>query len=175
MERLSVSLSDESLQLITNFQSQFQISKADVIRKALRSLMILEKMKKKATLDDIKAYLEYLSGMGHLIIDIAHWKAIFCEIGEGSDQFWKEVYAIGIAHGKEFDDKGLTSPKDILEYIEKKNWYKLNVDSEKRFTLILTVSVSSTFVKTFFEGLFSRKSDQIEITEEFKKIRIRLH
>jgi len=174
MERLSVSLSEDSIQLINHLQAERQGSKADVIRRALHSLVILEEMKKKAPLEDIKAYLEYLSSMEHLIVDIAHWKAMLCEIAEGSDQFWRDIYTTGVAHKKEFDDKGITSIREILEHIEKKNWYKLNVDSEKSYTLILNVSASSTFVKSFFEGVFSTLVDKIEISEEFKKIRIRL-
>lgn len=174
MERLSVSLSEDSIQLIHRFQSEYQCSKADVIRRGLHSLTVLEEMKKKASLEDIRAYLEYLPSMEHLILDIAHWKAMLCEIADGSEQFWRDIYTSGVVHKKEFDDKGITSMKEILEYIEKKNWYRLNVDSEKRFTLILNVSASSTFVKTFLEGLFSTLDDKIEINEEFKKIRIRL-
>ncbi len=33
--------------------------------------------------------------MEHVIVDIALWKAICNEIGEGTEEFWKEVYKIG--------------------------------------------------------------------------------
>jgi len=36
--------------------------------------------------------------MEHVIVDIAHWKAIFSEIGEDSEEFWDEVYKIGEEH-----------------------------------------------------------------------------
>jgi hypothetical protein len=112
--------------------------------------------------------------MEHVIVDIAHWKSIFTEIGKGSEQFWEEVRRIGEAHTKEYYDKGLKNIKDILEYVENTNWYKLSVDSESSFTLILTVSESSEFVKNFFKGFFKNYPRKVEINEEYKKIRIRI-
>jgi hypothetical protein len=107
--------------------------------------------------------------MEHVIVDIAHWKAIFSEICNGSEEFWSTVYKIGEEHLKEFQDKGLREAKQILEHIEKKNWYRLSVDSEYSYTLILTVSESGKFVKTFFEGIFKNYPRRVEIIKEHKK------
>ena len=112
--------------------------------------------------------------MEHVIVDIAHWKSIFKEIGSGSTQFWKEVYDIGTEHWKEYYDKGIRNVQDTLRYVEKTNWYKLNEDSENSYTLILTVSGASKFVATFFQGFFSRYPRKVEIREDYKKIRIRV-
>lgn len=174
MERLSVSLDDESLNIIKKYLPKYKGSKANLIRRALENLRDLETIQERASFNDINIYVDYLAKMEHVIVDIAHWKAIFSQIDKGSDKFWDEVYEIGVEHWKEYSDKGLRNIQKILEHVEKTNWYKLNIDSENSFTLILTVSESSRFVTTFFKGFFSRSPRDVEITEEFKKIRIRI-
>lgn len=174
MERLSVSLDKESLAIIEKYLAKYKGSKANLIRRALHCLKISEETQEKAPMETIRAYIEYLAKMEHVIVDIAHWKAIFSEIGEGSKEFWDEVYKIGEDHLKEFYDRGIRNVQKILEYVEKTNWYKLNIDSENSFTLILAVSEASKFVKIFFMGLFKDFPRRVEISEEHKKIRIRI-
>jgi hypothetical protein len=174
MERLSVSLDKESLDIINKYIPKYQGSKANIIRRALQILNGYEKTIDRISTESIEAYIEYLAKMEHLIIDIAHCKAIFTEIGEGSEKFWNEVYHIGEEHRKEFFDRGIKNIRDILKYFEKTNWYQLNIDTEYSYTLILTISESSKFIKTFFMGFFNNYSRRIEIQEEYKKIRIRV-
>lgn len=164
MERLSVSLDEKSLSIIEEYLSKYNVSKAGIIRKALQCLKNMEELREKIPLENIMTYIDYLANMEHIIVDVAHWKSIFSEIGKGSEKFWDEVYKIGEAHTKEYYDKGLRDVEQILRYIEKTNWYKL----------ILTVSESSKFIKTFFEGFFSKFPQKIEISEGYKKIRIKL-
>ena len=173
MERLSISLDEESLAILKKYLSKYKGSKANLLRRALQCLKICEEMQEKAPREYIQAYVDYLAKMEHVIVDIAHWKAIFSEIGEGSNKFWDEVYKIGDAHREEFYDKGLRDIRQILEYIEKTNWYRLSVDSKDSYTLILVASEASKFVKTFFEGFFKNYPGKVEISEEYKKIRIR--
>ena len=174
MERLSVSLDEESLSIIQKYLPKYRGSKADIIRRALQYLKEYEETQEKAPLENIEAYIDYLAKMEHVIVDIAHWKAIFSEIGEGSEEFWDEVYKIGEEHRKEYYDKGIKNIQQILEYVEKTNWYKLNIDSENSYTLILSVSEASKFVTTFFKGLFKHYTRDVEIVEEHKKIRINI-
>jgi len=174
VERLSVSLDEKSLSIIEEYLSKYNVSKAGIIRKALQCLKNMEELREKIPLENIMTYIDYLANMEHIIVDVAHWKSIFSEIGKGSEKFWDEVYKIGEAHTKEYYDKGLRDVEQILRYIEKTNWYKLNIDSENSYTLILTVSESSKFIKTFFEGFFSKFPQKIEISEGYKKIRIKL-
>lgn len=170
-QRLSISLDDESVKLIEKFQLKFKTSKADVIRRALRCYNEIEEAGG-PPLDYIRAYIDFLAKGEHVIVDVDHWRTIFNEIGEGSKKFWDEVHRIGDNHRAEYCDKGLRSVREILDYVEKANWYKLSADSEHGYTLVLNVPESKKFVKTFFEGLFSAYPQIIEITEGFGKIRI---
>ncbi len=174
MERLTISLDPESTAIVNQHIEKYQGSKADIIRKALHYLQEIEQLEQRTPMQTIRVYLDYLANMEHIIVDIALWKAIFSEIKQGSDEFYDEVYHIGEEHQKDFFDSGKKDIKTILEFIEKTNVYKLNIDSENSYTLILTVSEASKFLKTFFQGFFKNYPRDIEITEEYKKIRIRL-
>jgi hypothetical protein len=173
VERLSVSLNKESADIIQKYLPKYKGSKADLIRRALIYLDKYEGIQDTISLEIIETYIDYLGKMEHVIVDISHWKAIFNEIGEGSIEFWDEVYRIGEDHRKEYYDKGLKNIRKILEYVEKTNWYKLKVDSEEYYTLILTVSEASKFIKTFLSGLFKNYHRKVEVIDEGKKIRVR--
>ncbi|MEA2055412.1 MAG: hypothetical protein U9O49_01105 [Candidatus Thermoplasmatota archaeon] len=175
MERLSVSLNEKSLSIIKKYLSKYNTSQADIIRRSLSCLDTIEEATEKTQLDSILTYVDYLANKEHLIIDIAHWKSIFIEIGDGSKKFWDEVYKIGDAHRKEYFDKGIREVKQVLEYIEKTNWYKLNAGSKSSFTLVLAAAESAKFIRTFFEGFFSKYPQKVEIKEEYMKIRIVVH
>ena len=122
----------------------------------------------------IEAYIDYLGKLEHVIVDISHWKVIFNEIGSGSSKFWDEIYRIGEEHRKEYYDKGIRNIRMVLEHVEKTNWYKLNLDSEDCYTLILTVTEAGKFVKNFLAGFFKDYPRKVEISDEGKKIRIRV-
>lgn len=175
MDRLSVSLNDKSLAIIQKYQTKYDTTQADVIRRALHWMSIIEEPAEKVSVENILTYVDYLGDNEHLILDIAHWKSIFIEIGEGSKKFWDDVRKTGDFHRKEYFDKGIRDVQQILNFIEKTNWYSLKVDSKNSFTLILATSESVRFIKTFFEGFFSNFPQKIEITEENMKIRINVH
>ena len=101
MERLSISLDDESQDIIKKYLPKYKGSKANLVRRALEHLKDHEEIQKRVSFEDIKIYIDYLASMEHVIVDIAHWKAIFSEIDEGSNKFWEEVYQIGVEHWKE--------------------------------------------------------------------------
>lgn len=174
MKRVCANFDDESLVIIEEYLAKYGGSTASLLRRALKCLKICEDLQEKAPQEYIHAYVDFLAKMEHVIIDIADGKAIFSEIGEGSEKFWDKIYKIGEEHLVEYQDKGLRAVREILGYVEKTNWYKLSIDSENSFTLILAVSEASKFVKTFFEGVFKNYPKKVEIIEEYKKIRIRV-
>jgi len=136
---------------------------------------VIEGPAEKISVDNILTYIDYLGNKEHLILDIAHWKSIFIEIGDGSKKFWDDIYKTGDFHRKEYFDKGIRDIQQILQYIEKANWFTLKEDSKNSYTLILAISESVRFIKTFFEGFFSNYPQKVEITEENMKIRINVY
>lgn len=175
MDRLSVSLNDKSLAIIQKYLTKYDTSQADIIRRALYWMDIIEETTEKVSVESILTYVDYLANSEHLILDIAHWRAIFIEIGDGSKKFWDDVYKTGDFHRKEYFDKGIRDVKQILKYVEKTNWYTLKEDSKNSFTLVLAIPESARFIKTFFDGFFSNFPQKVEIAEEYMKLRINIH
>lgn len=172
MDRLTISLDDDSEAIIDTISKKYNLNKTGVIRKALKILDQQEKLKKTSSTDTIQAYCEFLENKDHIILDVDHWDTFFREIDEGSEEFWNEVYEIGVEHQKEYYNKGMRTVRDILSFVEKTNWYILNEDSEKSFTLILNLSNSGKFVEYFFKGFFKNHPQQVKIEKGVRKIRV---
>jgi len=172
VDRLTISLDDDSEAIIDTISKKYNLNKTGVIRKALQILDQQEKLKKTSSTDTIQAYCEFLENKDHIILDVDHWDTFFREIDEGSEEFWNEVYEIGVEHQKEYHNKGMRTVKDILSFVEKTNWYILNEDSEKSFTLILNLSNSGKFVEYFFKGFFKNHPQQVKIEKGARKIRV---
>jgi len=172
VDRLTISLDDDSEAIIDTISKKYNLNKTGVIRKALQILDQQEKLKKTSSTDTIQAYCEFLENKDHIILDVDHWDTFFREIDKGSEEFWNEVYEIGVEHQKEYHNKGMRTVKDILSFVEKTNWYILNEDSEKSFTLILNLSNSGKFVEYFFKGFFKNHPQQVKIEKGARKIRV---
>ena len=172
MDRLTISLDKKSESIINLYSEEHSISKTAVVRKALESLIQQEKLIETCSTETIQAYCEFLKKKDHIILDVDHWDAFFKEIGEGSEEFWNEVFKIGVEHCTEYHNKGLREVKDILSFVEKTNWYILNEDSEKSFTLILNLSESGKFVEYFFKGFFKNHPQNVKIERGARKIRV---
>lgn len=172
VDRLTISLDKKSEAVIELFSEQCNLSKTAVIRKALDSLVQQEKLKKTCNTERLHAYCEFLENKDHIILDVDHWDVFFEEIGKGSDQFWNNVFEIGVEHQSEYHNKGLRKVKEILEFVEKTNWYILNEDSDTSFTLILNLSISGKFVEYFFKGFFKNHPQNVKIERGSRKIRV---
>ncbi|MFP4117098.1 MAG: ribbon-helix-helix protein, CopG family [Candidatus Aenigmatarchaeota archaeon] len=168
--RLSVSLDEESAEKLESLKKEMDCSKARVIREALKHLYAVEEFG--SSLEAVETYLDFLAKDEHVIVDVDHWNSLFEEIGEGSEEFWEEVEDIGEQHWDEYYDKGLRTVSDILEYVEKTNWYRLNRNSEKDFTLVIKVEKSKKFVKKFLESLFRASPHEVRIFEGRRKLRL---
>ena len=155
--------------------TKYDTSQADIIRRALQWMAIMETTTEKTPLDNILTYVDRLASNEHIILDIAHWRMFLNSINGGSKQFLNDVYKTGENHRTEYSEMGLREVRHVLKYIEKMNWYKLNEESPTSFTLVLTVPESAKFIKAFFEGFFNKFNQRVEITEEDMKLRIKTY
>jgi hypothetical protein len=154
--------------------SKYDTSQADIIRRALAWMAIMETTTEKTPLDNILTYVDRLSNNEHIILDIAHWRLVLNELNGGSKQFLAEVYKSGEHHRSEYSEMGLRDIRQVLKFIEKTNWYNLNEESPSSFTLVLTVPESTKFIKAFFEGFFSKYPQHVDIVEEDMKLRFKV-
>ena len=172
MERLTIALDEDSNNIIQKFIEEKNISKSSVIRLALQSLVKQSKLEKLCSIEQLYVYSLFLVNNDHIILDVDHWDVFFKEIGDGSDSFWNGVYDVGVEHQKEYHNKGLREVHDILTFIEKTNWYRLNQDSENSYTLVLNVLASGKFVEYFFKGFFRDFPQKVQVKRGGRKISI---
>lgn len=154
--------------------TKYDTSQADIIRRALQWMAIMETTTEKTPLDNILTYVDRLSNNEHIILDIAHWRLFLNALNGGTKQFLNEVYKTGENHRSEYSEMGLRDVRQVLKFIEKTNWYTLNEESPTSFTLVLTVPESAKFIKSFFEGFFSKYPQRVEITEQDMKLRLKV-
>ncbi|GAH60332.1 unnamed protein product, partial [marine sediment metagenome] len=90
MRRICANFDDESLDILEKYSSKYKGSTANLLRRALLCLKKCEELQEKAPWKKIVAYVDKLANMEHMIIDITDGKAIFTEIGQGSEKFWSK-------------------------------------------------------------------------------------
>ncbi len=171
-ERLSVSLNERSTAILEKFMTKYSTSNADIVRRGLNCMDIMENVTEKANLEDILAYVDYMADGDHVIIDLAAWKLLCRVVEEGPQNFYDKIYTLGDNHRQAYINKGFKDIKQILRFMEKKNWFNVKEDSKNHYTLILTIAETSRFIKTFLEGCFSEYHQKVEIAEEEMKLRI---
>ena len=169
-----MSLDEKASRVLEKYERKNGSSKAEVVRKALSLMEKIDAETQHVSVDTIIKYVDYLATMEHLILDVSHWECSWSEIGEGSDDFWREMHEVGKSHREEYWDKNIRQVKDILEHVEKTNWYRLTKNSEHSYTLTMSVPRAKRFVKVFFEGFFADYPQKVTITESTNKLKINI-
>ena len=172
ISRLSVSLNDETEDLIEKLQDELGTSKAEVVRRAVK---LFDAVGGKDGPDDhcLKVYVDLLSKGGHVVVDRDIWRLLSREIEGGSESLWEGVREVGEHHWDQMADKGVEDPEEVLEYVEKDNLYELRKESENSFTLLLRVPESRELVEEFLEGIFGKSPHSFEIDSSQGKVMVR--
>ena len=170
--RINAALDEETEKLLEKIKRESKLSQSEIFRKALR---FFSEYKRFSEVDPKKldTYIEMLSDGEHIILDVDHWVLFLklVEKSENADEFWKCHETIASSHADEFSGR-CSSPKDILERLETCNFYKLRRVSENEYVLILD-ETTKKFVKIFLEKVFEGMKFNVEIKEDFAKLRVR--
>jgi hypothetical protein len=170
--RTSVNLDSKSLEMLRILAKKKGISASEIVRRALKVYFELEGMDD-ATKELVKIYTDFLSAGEHCIVDIEHWAAIWEELNDkASEDFWDVIKRSGVEHGIQYADKGLKDVYSILRYMEAGNFFRIKVDGEGKYTLILSCPSEAKFLKVFLEGIFEGQGEEVEIRESYGKLRI---
>lgn len=167
-KRLNISLKEKKFDTITELAERENISKAELVRRSLDCYCILKKYR--ASLDCIESYLRSLKGGEHLVIDLEHWQAIFREIGEENTEFWKAIYKSGERHFEKFEDIGITKVENIVNELEKRNWFRVNNVGEKEYVLVATAEKTERFISEFLKGFFDASPHEFKLKQWEEKI-----
>jgi len=169
--KITVSLDEDTAALLENLHEELGMPRSRVICEALafygENRTLLQDM------EQARFYMHMLSGMEHLIIDIDHWQ-LFLKLVENLDDpelFWEEHRKIARSHGEQLQG---TTPREVLERLERCNLYTLREVSDEEFALIMTSDAAKRFVRTFLEEVFEAIGQRADISEELAKVRVKL-
>lgn len=174
MQRLTISLDDELAEALDALQENAGDSKATLIRRALRAYLQRHRGSERPTEYDLKIWTELLANREHVILDVAHARLLFNQCADAPPAFWEELYDIGVEHGRQYRDKGIKDPQEVLSLIASANWFYLSPESDHSWALVFTEPSAKPFVRTFLAGFFSEFASEVEIVEERTKLRVRL-
>lgn len=173
MQRLTISLDDDLARQLDELQEANGDSKANLIRRALRNSLMNRRGNERPTDHDLQVWTELLANREHVILDVAHLRLLFEALTDAPASFWEGMREVGSEHGRQYRDKGMSSPEDILRVMESANWFHLAPDSDRSWALILTEPSAKPFVQAFLEGFFLELEGRPEVLVERTKLRVR--
>ncbi len=171
--RTSIALDKRTQEMLEILMKKKNTTASEIIRRAINLYFEFENATTKISPDVTKIYTDFLANGEHVIVDIEHWTAIWEELNEkASERFWKIIERTGYEHGIQYMNKGLRNVYDILRYMEVGNYFRIKIDGEGCYTLILSTHVEQKFLKIFLENLFKAQGCEVEIIEGYGKLRI---
>ena len=174
-ERITVAMDEETFAVFKKMKEDFGISQSELMREALKFYSRHKTLFE--SIEDKKVYThaEMLSAGEHVILDIDHWLLFlsFVESHPEKDKFWELHREVCQAHAEQFKHK-FYRVEYILKRLEACNFFKLHKTSRSNFTLVLGSDVPKKFVKTELEEIFSGMGFQVEIKEDFAKLRVKV-
>ncbi len=171
--RTSIALDSRTHEMIRILAKRKNTSASEIVRRAVATYFEIENEIMDVSPDITKVYADFLSNGEHVIVDIEHWAAIWEELNEkASDKFWKIIEKSGYEHGIQYKNKGLTDVYDVLKYIEVGNWFRLKVDGDGCYTLVLSTHTEQKFLKQFLESLFKAQEIPVETRDSFGKLMV---
>jgi len=174
-ERITVAMDKEMFMMFKALRDELGVSQSELIRQALKFYskyrMLIE------SVEDKKMYThaEMLKVGEHVIVDVDHWLLFlrFIETHPEKEKFWELNKPIYEAHAEQFKHKSYRV-EDVLKRLEACNYFTLNKVSKNDYTLILSSDVLKKFVKTLLEETFRGMGYQVDIKEDFAKLRVKV-
>jgi hypothetical protein len=169
--RLSVAVDNQTYKTIENIVKKEQKSISEIVRNSIRILSLISRNGSMKSLEDALVYSDLLSAREHVIVDIEIWSAILEIIDENKkEEFFELVENVGFEHGIQYKEKGLRTIEDVLKYMEYENWFRLKVNSDRTYTLILLAKSEQKTLESFLKGVFKAMKFNAEIRHYYRKL-----
>jgi hypothetical protein len=172
-ERITIALDEGTADLIKKLKDEMGLSQSELMREALKFFgkhkMLFESFDEKM----IYTYTEMLSAGEHVIIDIDHWKLFlnFIETHPDKEEFCSLHKEICKAHAEQFRQK-LLDAESILRRLEICNLFNIGRTGTREFALIFGSDITKKFVRVELEEIFSNMGFEVEIKDDFSKLRV---
>lgn len=174
--RITFAFDKDEETLLRKTSKEANVSVSELIRRAVKFYCKYRDVIEGDMERKIRTYLDLLPNGEHQIIDIERW-ILFMRMVEAlpSDhEFWDSCIRIARDQAEEFKGK-IGSPQAALERLEDCNWFRLQKNAEKEFTLVLNSEMSRRFVEFAVAQLLSAMGYKADLKTNLGKIRIRLY
>ncbi|GCC10741.1 ribbon-helix-helix protein, copG family [archaeon] len=172
--RITIALDKDTSKLLEELKAETKLSQSELLRRALKHFaeqrkgMDIEKSR-------VETYIDMLGHGEHVILDVDHWQLFLGLIGEGTGQeeFWEAHLRVASSHAEQLKEK-IKTPYELIKRLEACNFFKLSHTDEKDLTLIFGSETARKFIRTFLEESFKGMGFNVEIKEDFTKLRVKV-
>lgn len=173
--RVTIAFSNGDDALLKKLSREANVSTSELVRRAIKFYSEYQEVVEGNLDRKVRTYLDMLPSGEHLIVDIEHW-ILFMKMVETlppDDKFWDSCVRIARDHAEQFHGK-ITDPQTVLERLEDCNFFRLQKESEREFTLVLSSEVSRRFVEFIMRQLLSAMGFKADLKSNLSKIRVRI-
>lgn len=173
--RITVAFDEPTANLLEKIKMETKLSQSELMRRALRFYHENKSITDASVRKKLYNYMDMLLSGEHVILDVDHFLLFLnlIETSPGKDKFWKDCEEVARSHAEQLRSK-IARPQDLLERLEACNFFRMNVDSEGEFTLVLLSEAHKKFVKTLLEEIFKAMEFKAEIKADFAKLRVKV-
>ncbi len=174
-QRVTIALDRETSELLDKLKEDTKLSQSGVIRRAIQFYSENKEVIDQHGSERIKTYCEMLAHGEHIILDVDHF-LLFLKLIESSpdkEKFWEDHEMVAKSHAEQLPGK-VSNVEDFLRRLEACNFFKLSIDREDEFTLILYSDTTKEFIKKILEGVLEGMGFKTDISEGFGKLRVKV-
>lgn len=174
-KRITVVLDEETNDLLQELKKELGENQSELIRKSISFFYKNKEILKEHGEKRIAFYTKMLSEGEHVILDLDHWTLFLRYLKElpKDSEFWEKLPKVAKSHADQLK-KEVENPKEYLKRIEACNFYNLQIDSDKEFTLILNSNESMKFVKQLIKTTLEEMDYKVKINEDISKLRLKI-
>ncbi len=171
--RITVAFDQPTANLLEKISKETELSQSEIMRRALRFYNENITLADPITRKKAYAYMDLLLNGEHIILDLDHWLLFLRLIDSSPDKerFWSEHREVARSHKEQLQNKVQTA-EELLIRLETCNFFRMNKNSDKDFTLIFGSELPKKFVKVFLEEYFSAMGIKAEIKENLAKMNV---
>jgi len=171
--RITVAFDQPTANLLEKLSKEAELSQSEVMRRAIKFYYENREMLDPAVRKKIATYMDMLMTGEHVILDVDHWLLFLrlVETSPNAEKFWEEHRKVAQSHRDQLKSKVRTA-EEVLRRLETCNFFRLNKNSEKDFTLVLGSEFPKRFVRITIEEFFSAVGIKADIKENLAKMTV---
>ena len=164
-KRISVLLDKKTFEALNKLMQRRHLKISDVVRISIMHYFQHE-VGEKSNLDELEKIAQQLTDGSHLVIDLETLIALLNEANNKKlDKVWEIAERDGFKQGTYYKSIGISDFVEILKQMELKNWFRLRMETENCYLLILPAPELQKYIKHFIKGLSEALNINVKVKE----------